>query len=45
MFDSLGEAYYAKGDKEKALLNYKRSLQLDPTNTTAKAVITELEKK
>jgi CubicO group peptidase (beta-lactamase class C family) len=45
VFDSLGEAYYAKGDKEKALLNYKRSLQLDPTNTTAKAVITELEKK
>jgi CubicO group peptidase (beta-lactamase class C family) len=45
VFDSLGEAYYAKGNKEKALLNYKRSLQLDPTNSTAKAVIAELEKK
>lgn len=41
-FDSLGEAYYNKGDKTKALLNYKRSLQLDPTNETAKKVIKEL---
>ncbi|MFA6087384.1 serine hydrolase [Mucilaginibacter sp.] len=45
VYDSLGEAYYGKGDKPKALLNYKRSLELDPSNTTAKAVIAELEKK
>ncbi|OOQ56480.1 serine hydrolase [Mucilaginibacter pedocola] len=45
VYDSLGEAYYNKGDKAKALLNYKRSLQLDPTNGGAKTVIEELEKK
>ncbi|MET3979082.1 CubicO group peptidase (beta-lactamase class C family) [Mucilaginibacter sp. UYP25] len=45
LFDSLGEAYYAKGDKAKALINYKKSLQLDPKNEAAKAVIAELEKK
>lgn len=45
LFDSLGEAYYAKGDKVKALINYKKSLQLDPKNEAAKAVIAELEKK
>lgn len=44
VFDSLGEAYYKKGDKKNALLNYKRSLTLDPANTTAKMVISELEK-
>jgi cytochrome c-type biogenesis protein CcmH/NrfG len=45
VFDSLGEAYNIAGNKEKALLNYKRSLQLDPTNTTAKTIIADLEKK
>lgn len=44
VFDSLGEAYYRKGDKQKALLNYKRSLELDPSNVTAKQVIEELGK-
>jgi CubicO group peptidase (beta-lactamase class C family) len=44
VFDSLGEAYYNKGDKAKALLNYKRSLKLDPTNGAAKAIIEELGK-
>lgn len=43
-YDSLGEAYYNKGDKANALNNYKRSLQLDPTNVTAKTIIAELEK-
>jgi len=28
----------------KALVNYKRSLQLDPTNQNAKNIIAELEK-
>ncbi|RWY57445.1 serine hydrolase domain-containing protein [Mucilaginibacter gilvus] len=44
VFDSLGEAYFNKGDKAKALLNYKRSLKLDATNGAAKAIIAELEK-
>ncbi|MFD0794923.1 serine hydrolase [Mucilaginibacter litoreus] len=45
VFDSLGEAYLNKGDKAKALANYKRSLQLDPNNSTAKSVIEKLEVK
>ncbi|AMR31709.1 serine hydrolase [Mucilaginibacter sp. PAMC 26640] len=45
VFDSLGEAYYNKSDKAKALLNYKRSVALNPTNNAAKAIIGELEKK
>ena len=44
VFDSLGEAYYKQGDKQKALANYKRSLQLDPSNENAKNIIAELEK-
>ncbi|RKR82748.1 tetratricopeptide repeat protein [Mucilaginibacter gracilis] len=44
VFDSLAEAYYKQGNKPKALLNYKRLLQLDPTNQTAKDVIAELGK-
>lgn len=44
VFDSLAEAYYRTGDKQKALLNYKRSLALDPGNANAKMLIKELEK-
>ena len=29
-FDSLGEAYAAKGDKQKAIENYEKSVQLNP---------------
>jgi cytochrome c-type biogenesis protein CcmH/NrfG len=44
VFDSLGEAYYNQGNKSLALLNYKKSLQLDPANDNAKKLITELDK-
>jgi len=44
VFDSLGEAYYKQGDKQKALVSYKRSLQLDPSNESAKVIIAALEK-
>lgn len=30
VYDSLGEAYYNKGEKEKAIKNFKKSLSLDP---------------
>ena len=43
VYDSLGEAYYIQGDKKNALLNYKKSLQLDPANKHAKKIIAELE--
>ncbi|RFZ95411.1 serine hydrolase [Mucilaginibacter conchicola] len=45
VFDSLADAYNAKGNKEKTLLNYKRSVALDPNNEMAKKIIEELEKK
>lgn len=43
VFDSLGEAYYIKGDKEKSLLNYQQALRLDPQNEGAKEKIKELQ--
>ena len=43
-YDSLGESYAAAGNKEVALLNYRKSLELDPANANARAVIERLEK-
>lgn len=34
-YDSLAEAYAAKGDKALAIKNYAKSLELDPNNTNA----------
>ncbi len=42
-FDSLGEAYYKKGDKMNALNNYKKAFSLDPANKGAKEFIDKLE--
>lgn len=33
-YDSLGEAYIKQGDNEKAIVNYKKSVELNPNNTT-----------
>jgi Amidohydrolase family/Tetratricopeptide repeat len=35
VYDSLGEAYMDDGDKELAIKNYKKSLELNPDNTNA----------
>jgi CubicO group peptidase (beta-lactamase class C family) len=46
-YDSLGEAYMTHGDKELAITNYKKSLELDPKNTgatTALAILTGQQK-
>lgn len=43
-YDSLGEAYYKQGDKKNALINYKKSIKLDPDNKGAKDIIAELSK-
>lgn len=32
VYDSLGEAYLANGEKEKAIENYKKSVELNPNN-------------
>ena len=41
VYDSLGEAYLAQGDKEKARHNYEKSLELNPENENAKRVLAE----
>jgi CubicO group peptidase (beta-lactamase class C family) len=35
VYDSVAEAYAANGERELAIKNYKRSLELDPKNTQA----------
>ncbi|WP_349273888.1 tetratricopeptide repeat protein [Pseudoalteromonas sp. BZA4] len=42
-FDSLGEAYLAAGDKQKALASYKGALKLNPDSESAKQAIEKLQ--
>jgi hypothetical protein len=42
VYDSLGEAYMLRGDKEKAIENYQRALAIDPTMESAKQALTKL---
>ncbi len=44
VYDSLGEAYMAKGDKENAIINYKKSLELNPDNENSKDMLQQLQK-
>ena len=44
VYDSLGEAYFNKGDKKSALINYKKSLEINPNNVGAKKIIDKMEK-
>ena len=44
-YDSLGEAYMKNGDKELAIKNYKKSLELNPKNTNAVNMLKKLEEK
>jgi CubicO group peptidase (beta-lactamase class C family) len=41
-YDSLGEAYMLNGDRELAVKNYKRSLELNPRNANAAAMLKKL---
>lgn len=43
VYDSLGEAYYEAGDKENALINYKRSVELNPDNEGGKKMLEKLQ--
>ncbi|MBS1493443.1 MAG: FKBP-type peptidyl-prolyl cis-trans isomerase [Bacteroidetes bacterium] len=45
VYDSLGEAYMLDGNKELAIKNYKKSLELNPGNENAKNMLKELEAK
>ena len=44
VYDSLGEAYMANSDKELAIANYKKSLELNPKNTHAAEMLKKLER-
>ena len=43
-FDSLGEAFMTKGEKQPAIKNYEKSLELNPNNGNAKDMLQELKK-
>ena len=43
-YDSLAEAYVAVNERELAIQNYKKSLELNPNNTNAVAALKALEK-
>jgi CubicO group peptidase (beta-lactamase class C family) len=45
VYDSLGEAFADNGEKEQAIKNYKRSLELNPANQNAAEQIKKLETK
>jgi CubicO group peptidase (beta-lactamase class C family) len=45
VYDSLGEAYMANGEKELAIANYKKSLELDPRNRNAVEMLKKLEQR
>ncbi len=41
-YDSLGEAYLAAGDTARAIVNYQRSVEIDPGNTNGAAILERL---
>ena len=42
VYDSLGEAYVVRGDKEKAIVSYQKALAIDPTMESAKLALKKL---
>jgi tetratricopeptide (TPR) repeat protein len=42
VYDSLGEAYMTNGDKEPAVRNYQRAVELNPQNTNAIEMLKKL---
>ena len=43
-FDSLGEAFMKDGQNDRAIVNYEKSLLLNPNNTNAKDILAVLKK-
>jgi tetratricopeptide (TPR) repeat protein len=43
VYDGLGEAYMNHGDRELAIRNYKKSLEIDPGNSNAVSMLKKLE--
>jgi hypothetical protein len=44
-YDSLGEAYMKSGDKDLAVKNYRKSIELNPANENGLAALKKLEAK
>ena len=44
-YDSLAETYLLKGDREAAIRNYQKALEIDPQLGSAKAALDRLQKK
>jgi CubicO group peptidase (beta-lactamase class C family) len=44
-YDTLGEAYLSEGNKDLALANYKKAIELDPQNANALQIVKRLEGK
>jgi CubicO group peptidase (beta-lactamase class C family) len=42
-YDSLAEAYMTNGDKELAIANYKKSLELNPQNSNGREMLKKLQ--
>jgi peptidylprolyl isomerase len=42
VYDSLGEAYLIRGDREKAIENYRKALVIDPTMESARLALKRL---
>lgn len=42
VWDSLGEAYYQTGNREEAVRNYEKSLQLNPNNEGGKRMLEKI---
>lgn len=42
-YDALGEAWLAAGQREEAVQNYRRSLELDPENDNARDMLARIE--
>ncbi|MGH7451372.1 MAG: tetratricopeptide repeat protein, partial [bacterium] len=45
VYDSLGEAYMKAGDNQKAIENYNKVLELDPSNSNAVTMLKKLTEK
>ncbi len=43
LYDSLGEAYMRNGDKNNAIVNYEKSLEINPDNNNAKEKLDQLK--
>jgi tetratricopeptide (TPR) repeat protein len=45
VYDSLGEAFAAAGDKKNAIANYEKSIQLNPNSQSGKETLAKLKQK